>query len=314
MKILSRICTLALAALAACQSPFAAETVEAVPAPEALTEAAAIGDVDERKVRPALWKVSDDDTTIYILGTVHILPDGIDWFGGRIEQAFNSSQLLVTEITGGDPLTMQALVKDKAMLQDGQSLRGLLTDKERADYEAALTSLGVPLNTFDSFDPWYASVGLSTIPLMQEGFATENGVEEFLHARASRQGLAQEGLETPEFQLSMFDDLPLQVQKNYLFEIISDLPTIRTELKSMIEAWKSGDADELARLMNSSQSDPVLIEKLLTSRNKAWASWVDQRLEEPGTVFLAVGAGHLAGEGSLQDQLAASGIVSQRLQ
>jgi uncharacterized protein YbaP (TraB family) len=307
MKILSRICTLALAALAACQSPSVSETV-------ALVEATPFTDGDEHKVRPALWKVSDDDTTIFILGTVHILPDGIDWFGGRVEEAFDSSELLVTEITGGDPLTMQALVMDKAMLRDGQTLRGLLTDKERADYEAALTSLGVPLNKFDSFDPWYASVGLSTLPLMQEGFASENGVEEFLHARATQRGLDQEGLETPEFQLSMFDSLPLQVQKNYLFEIISDLPTIRTELKSMIDAWKSGDADELARLMNSSQSDPVLIEKLLTSRNKAWARWVDQRLDKPGTVFLAVGAGHLAGDGSLQDQLAASGIVSQRLQ
>ena len=314
MKILSRIGALAFAALAACQSPVTTESPGPVPAPEAVADASAAPDGGERQVRPALWKVSDEDTTIYMLGTVHILPPGIEWFDGRIETAFNSSQLLVTEIAGGDPLTMQALVMDKAMLGDGQTLRGLLSDKERADYEAALAAMGIPLATFDRFDPWYASVGLSTLPLMREGFDGKNGVEEFLHARAGQRGLAQEGLETAEYQLSIFDSLPLEVQKNYLFEIIAELPTIGTQIKVMIEAWKSGNADELARLMNSGQSDPVLIDRLLTSRNKAWARWIDERLEQPGTVFLAVGAGHLAGEASLQDQLAAAGIASQRLQ
>jgi len=320
MKILSRLCTLAFAALAACQSPSSAEPLQsASPAqPQAVAEpqtgSAEPQGAVQPTAHPALWKVADEDTTIYIFGTVHILPEGIDWFDGRIEQAFDSSNELVTEITGGDPATMQALVKDKAMLKDGQTLRGLLSDDERTAYEAALTALGVPLGVFDRFEPWYASVGLSTIPLMREGFANTHGVEEFLQSRAIQRGMPQEGLETAEYQLSLFDTLPLPVQKNYLAEIISDLPNIRTEIRAMIEAWKTGNADELAKLMNADQSDPVMIERLLINRNKAWAHWVDERLDTPGTVFVAVGAGHLAGPGSLQEQLASEGIASERVQ
>ncbi|MDG2005579.1 MAG: TraB/GumN family protein [Novosphingobium sp.] len=349
MKMTSRLCTLAFAALAACQSPADGKVVQTVESPEPPTVAeqpqidkveyglpdkpatVAVTKVDPaqlvkpnkveasksnptRVAHPALWKVADEDTTIYIFGTVHILPKGIDWFNGEVARAANSSQLLVTEITGGDPLTMQALVMDKAMLTDGKTLRSLLSDEQRASYEAALTALRVPHAAFDPFEPWYASVGLSTLPLMREGYAGENGVEKLLETWASERDIPQEGLETAEYQLSLFDSLPLEVQKNYLSQIVSELPNIKTQLAAMIEAWKSGDAEALAELMNSSQSDPVLIDRLLISRNKTWALWVDERLDEPGTVFLAVGAGHLAGEGSLQEQLAVAGIVSERIQ
>jgi uncharacterized protein YbaP (TraB family) len=82
----------------------------------------------------------------------------------------------------------------------------------------------------------------------------------------------------------------------------------------MIEAWEKGDADELARLMNQDEDEPELMEKLLYARNKAWAEWIRARLDRPGTVFIAVGAGHLAGQGSVQDDLRAMGIASVRVQ
>ena len=92
------------------------------------------------------------------------------------------------------------------------------------------------------------------------------------------------------------------------------MPEARNVLAGMVEAWKRGDAATLARMMNEEEDDPVLLERLLTNRNKAWAEWIDKRLDRPGTVFLAVGAGHLAGAGSVQDQLASKGIATNRVQ
>ena len=89
---------------------------------------------------------------------------------------------------------------------------------------------------------------------------------------------------------------------------------MQNDLKLMIEAWKRGDADELARLMNAQEDDPVLVETLLTDRNRNWAKWIEGRLEQPGTVFLAVGAGHLAGTDSVQELLGESGITAERVQ
>jgi uncharacterized protein len=85
------------------------------------------------------------------------------------------------------------------------------------------------------------------------------------------------------------------------------------KLNRMVAEWAEGDADELAVIMNEGMTDPAVAEALLYSRNANWAEWIDTRLDQPGTVFIAVGAGHLAGAKSVQDYLAAKGITTMRV-
>lgn len=312
MKTALRTITLALAALATSVSlpAFAREPAAAPVAVQASAETAS----EPVHARPALWKVSDEDTTIYMFGTIHVLPEGIKWFEGEVASAFAQSDMLVTEIVGDDEATMRSLVIAKAMLPPDQSLNAQLTEDDRVALAAALKRYNVPAAMFDRFEPWYVAVALSTLPLMQEGFNTENGVESRLEARAKERQIGHEGLETTEYQLNLFDGLPVEVQKSYLSEVLEQLPTIRTELMAMVEAWKQGDSDKLAKLMNVEESNPVLVKTLLVDRNKAWATWVQSRLARPGTVFMAVGAGHLGGPGSVQDQLAARAVPFERVQ
>lgn len=263
-------------------------------------------------VRPALWKVSDKDTTIYLFGTVHILPSGIDWYQGKVAEAFEGSQELVTEIVQDG--SAQADMTQLAALPQGQTLRAMLAPEDRAKYEAALGVLGLPPEMFDGYEPWLAALTLSILPLTHEGLSPDNGVDEALGIKAKARGLPHGALETPEYQLSLFDSLPIATQKVYLSQVVRDMPTVTAEIARMTDAWKTGDAAALAELMNAQEDYPGMREILLTNRNKAWAGWVKQRLTKPGTVFLAVGAGHLAGDGSVQEQLAAQGIASQRLQ
>lgn len=264
--------------------------------------------------RPALWKVSDADTTIYLFGTIHALPADVPWYRGPVAVAFESSKELVTEITEVDPTSTQQALLTRAVLPPGQSLRALLSPPEKARYEAALTALNLPVDAFDRFEPWYAAIVLGTLPLLQDGFSAGMGVEKVLGTKAKALGRAQEGLETAEYQFGLFDGLPPAVQKRYLLEVIQNLPTMKQDLVKIIEAWKAGDADALARLINAEEDDPALVATLITNRNKAWADWIKTRLDRPGIVFVAVGAGHLAGAGSVQDQLATKGIATTRLQ
>lgn len=270
--------------------------------------------VPVERATPALWKVSDGDTTIYLFGTIHALPSGIDWFHGPVQQAFDGSQELVTEITETDPVEMQRLVLRHAMLPRGQSLRGLLAPELKTSYEKELGNLGLPAQAFDGYEPWYAAIALSTLPLIRSGYASENGVEQALDQRAKTLGHPHTALETAAYQIGLFDSLPLEAQKRYFAEVVDKLPSVTEELGQIIAAWRKGDAETLARLMNDKEDDPALIEMLLTNRNKAWAGWIKQRLAKPGTVFVAVGAGHLAGPGSVQEQLAAQGITTERVQ
>lgn len=276
------------------------QPVEAVPAPRIAT--------------PALWKLSDKDTTIYLFGTIHLLPKGIDWYHGPIVNAFARADEFVTEIPDGGESEAPALIMEHGMLAQGQSLRALMTPAEREKFEAAMTGLGLPPAAFDSYKPWYAAVALATLPLVREGYDPAHGVEAELAQRNTAAGRPRIGLETLAFQLSLFDRFSPEVQKQYLFEVVDALPRLHEEIGGMVDAWASGDAAGLARQMNSEEDNPEMKEALITARNKTWAGWIEQRLKRPGVVFIAVGAGHLGGAGSVQDQLGKDGIKVERVQ
>lgn len=266
------------------------------------------------QARPALWKVSDADTTVYLFGTIHLLPAGIEWYDGKLATAFEQSQELVTEIPEVPQSESLAVMLKHGTLPAGDTLRGTMSEAERQKYDAALTGLGLPTAAFDRYKPWFAAVVLSTLPLQRQGYALENGIENQLDKRNKALGRPRSGLETLDYQLGLFDSLAGDAQKTYLFAVIDALPTITGEIDKMVANWAKGDAEALAQALNAESDDPALYEALITKRNQNWAQWIDKRLDRPGTVFVAVGAGHLGGKGSVQDFLAREGIRTVRVQ
>ncbi|MBW3168350.1 TraB/GumN family protein [Qipengyuania flava] len=266
-------------------------------------------------VGPGLWKVADEDTTIYLFGTIHALPETVEWYRGPIGEALAETQELVTEIPTGaaqDP-AMQQMVMASAVLPADQSLRDLLGESDRATYEVALTALGMPPASFDRFKPWFAAMTLSVLPLVQAGYKAESGVEMKLEELAPAN--AKRGaLETLDEQIALFDTLPTDSQTAFLMVSADSIDEIVPMMDRMVDEWLEGDADGLAALLNEGLTDPVLAEALLYARNDRWAEWIDTRMDSPGTVFVAVGAGHLAGAKSVQDYLTARGFTVDRVQ
>lgn len=268
----------------------------------------------EETVRPALWKVADEDTTIYLFGTVHALPAEVPWYRGKIATAFEKSDELVTEIIDTDQAAVQRAVMETAILPQGQTLRDMMTPAERKTYEAGLAGAGMPPASFDRVEPWFAAITLAIAPLAKEGLLPQHGVENLLNARAKALGHQHAALETAAYQLGLFDSLAPDVQKRFLMDVVENLPTVTTELEHIIAAWKTGDVDSVARLMKEQGDDPAVAEVIVYKRNKNWADWIKTRLDKPGSVFLAVGAGHLAGPRSVQDRLRELGINASRVQ
>lgn len=265
---------------------------------------------------PALWKVSDEDTTIYLFGTVHILPKEVEWLDDTISDALAQSDMIVTELPmdPGSESELAQLSMKMSKLPEGTTLRSLLTPEQISVLEGALTKMGIPpaaFAQFDSFKPWSAGLTFSVLPLIQQGYSPDSGVEKVLLLKAGDK--PRGALETPEFQLSIFDNLPQEAQIAFLMDAASGVDDLKSTLDRMISEWLKGDAETLAELMNEGMDDPVLTEALLYSRNANWAAWVKERLETPGTVFVAVGAGHLAGEKSVQQMLAVEGIPAERI-
>lgn len=314
MNRLSRSLVAPLALLAA----FAGVPLLADPAAQPAANAAAVATPiavpAEKQVHPALWKVSDADTTIYLFGTIHLLPEGIDWYKGAVAQAFEKADLLVTEIPETPESESAALLIKHGTLPAGQTMRAMMSDSERTSYETAMAKAGLPPAAFDRYRPWFAAVVLATLPLQREGFNLANGVEHQLDARNKDLARERIGLETLDYQLSIFNGFSPEVQKRYLFEVIKAEPTIKEDVAKLIAAWAKGDAADLATLLNAEEEDPAMYQALLTNRNKAWAQWIERRMEQPGTVFIAVGAGHLGGKDSVQDILAHEGLQAARVQ
>jgi uncharacterized protein YbaP (TraB family) len=127
-------------------------------------------------------------------------------------------------------------------------------------------------------------------------------------------GKQRSALETLEFQLQMHDTTPINQQLAFLADIVDWVPMVRQWNDRMIALWLAGDAEMLADHIATAYTDPDYYDRTLTKRNASWAAWIDNRLETPGTVFIAVGAGHLGGRGSVQEMLSQRGIETTRKQ
>ncbi len=265
--------------------------------------------------RPAMWRVSDADTTIHILGTVHILRPGTTFLTGQVESAFNAADTLVLEIIQPEAAAMQQGMASRAMAQDGRTLRSRMNDAQRANYERALTSLGIPHQAFDPLKPWVPAMVLSMMPYQRLGYDPASGVEMVLTRAARERGKQIAELETFERQLGFFDSMDIPTQLNFLDETAKHAVEANDRLTPMVTAWANGDPERLGTMMNEGLSDPKVAEILLTNRNREWTTWLRDKIAlRGGNYFVAVGAGHLSGRDNVIDMLRAQGLTVERVQ
>lgn len=255
---------------------------------------------------PALWVVKDEDTTIYLFGTIHVLKPGLSWFDSAVKAAFDKSDQLMLEIPLPNPEEAQQVILPLAVDTSGKPLIDKLPEDKRGIYTAALTKLGLPATALDRLQPWFAAVTLAQVQVMRAGYSPDNGAERQLDAAAKAENKPVAGLETLQQQLGYFHDLPESDQIAFLVSTAKEVDKFDTELNEMVDDWAKGQPDKLSELMNRDISDqPNLYKTLLVDRNARWTDWIAERMKQPGTVFIAVGAGHLAGKDSVQAQLAA---------
>lgn len=268
----------------------------------------------EQDADPALWVVKDKDTTVYLFGTIHVLKPGLSWFDEAVKSAFDRSQTLVLEMVEPDAATQQKVVTATAFAPGGTPLTEQLPPNYRPAFTKAMSEGKVPAALYDRMRPWFAAVTLSLLPVQKLGYDPANGPEKVLTAAAQAAGKPIQGLETFEGQLRIFETLPQPAQVQLLESTLDELPKVDATFRALVDAWAAGKPEGVAKEMNDSLRDsPEVTKALLTDRNKRWAAWIAERMKRPGTVFVAVGAGHLAGKGSVQDQLRAYRLKAVRV-
>ncbi len=290
-------------------------------APPSLAQAPAAAPAPAPKVAvkpvmadPALWVVKDKDTTIYLFGTVHVLKPEIRWLDGGVKAAYDASSEVRLEMIEPDPATMQELVVKMALDPAGKPLSEKIGPETAALWRKTAGELGLPVQGFEALKPWFAATVVSIVAIQKAGFNPETGVERVLTTAAKRDGKTLSAFETPEEQLGFFNGLSEPVQIAFLKSSLTELPKAAPMMNDMLGSWAKGDPDALAVQLNAALvMTPEVARVLLTERNKRWASWIAKRMEQPGTLFVAVGAGHLAGKESVQAYLKALKLKAKRI-
>lgn len=263
---------------------------------------------------PALWVIRDEDSTLYLLGTVHVLKPETVWRTPAIDAALAEADDLWIEVETDDADALRPLVARHGLDRDNP-LSGKLDAGQKARLDAAAAAMGSSGAALEPLRPWLAALQLSMGPLTRAGYDPASGVESKLKAAAREAGKPIRTLESLEQQIGFFADLPPAVELAFLLSTLDEMDEGPAMLDALVAAWSAGDVEALDAMMVAELAAdyPALHEALLVRRNRTWAGQIQTLLAGQGVSVIAVGAAHLVGDDSVQVQLAALGVTVERL-
>ena len=263
---------------------------------------------------PAIWEVSDADSKVWLFGSVHVLPPDIAWRTPKLDDLLKQSEHVYFEADIG-PLGQLAVVISGIKMGFGQKPDWLMTlsAEQKDKLTAAITPLGLSTDQLGALQPWLADAMIQEKVIETLGYTPSAGVDATLQAELPKERKAY--FETVAEQLALLAADPVDVQTKRLMITVDTVPTLGKQMTDMANAWSSGDVGALAKEIDD---DPTMDEgftrSLLTNRNANWLKTIESLLAENHQDLIVVGAGHLAGDGSVVDLLGKAGFTVQRIQ
>ncbi len=295
--------------------------------------------VQDYEPRPAVWRLADADTTLYLLGTIHILPKQLRWRSPKIDSIVAEADELIVETTGADNVDFDSMI---AANRGKSSLSAMVTPENRRKLRALAKQLGMPFDELDAVPLWLTGFVFVYETGNDLGVHDRYGVETVLEGEFRSAGkpigsiedrqiavmaLAkandQQMLDELNYSLSAWDgDGPLTAMDYGLGQLRGVMTksgakdAMRRFYKDYFadnHAWARGDAEAMARDLSPEIIGPDFYKALVVDRNVAWTGWLIDRMDRPGTVLIAVGSAHLAGPDSVQIMLEQRGFRAERV-
>jgi uncharacterized protein YbaP (TraB family) len=265
--------------------------------------------------RHSLWAVKGKQNTVYLFGSLHMLPPN-EVLPAEVETAYKDSKKLVMEIDLDDmrPEASLQLMMELGMLPAGQSLGQQISAADATKLEAVTKEIGVPAGMLQPYRPWLAAVMLTQLQLRKLGFDPDSGVEQRFVAKAKADRKEIVGLESLGEQLHLLADLPPKLQTQFLRQTLEEAGKAEKEIGSMLKAWRTGDSAGLEALVLKGVKDfPELYRPLTIDRNKKWLGKVEALLAVGENQMVIVGALHLVGKDGLVELLKSKGYKVEQL-
>lgn len=261
-----------------------------------------------------LWRASSGDRSVYLLGSIHFMKEDAYPLDPSIENAFDKSGTLLFE-TDIDQMGKAAVSLMAAGSLDGETTLADVVPKELYDeVSKRLDDLGLGIGGFKKMKPWMAALSLTSFELMRADYLGSEGVDAYFSARAKAAGKPQHGLETIDFQVSLFADMSADESVEFLRYALADLDTMIPLVDEIVVAWKKGDVARIEDLLiEGFEGHEALYERLVTDRNRRWLPRIEELFRADTDAMVVVGSLHLVGEKGLIELLEAKGYDVEQL-
>jgi hypothetical protein len=275
---------------------------------------AAVAQLQAAPARNFIWKVSSRQSVIYVVGSVHLLTPDFYPLAPAVDNAYKDCDLLVEEVDIGEMgIGAQFSMVQRGMLPSTQPLDKILSASTMALLNKKAGSLGLPLEALMQLKPWMISLTIEALQWQNAGFDADLGLDKHFYDIAKADNKNVQGLETVEYQISRFDEMPMSLQDHMLSETLNGIDTEQANMSKMIDAWRSGDAASLERIvLKDLQQEPELYRRLLVERNRNWMPKLEALLTRRTHAMVVVGAAHLVGPDGLVTALRAKGYTVEQ--
>lgn len=269
---------------------------------------------------PALWRVSDADSSVWLFGSIHLLDKDRDWRTPRFDAALDAAEHvyfeIVLDVDAYATLTRLSMLYGRN--RDGRQLSDYLTGEQQDKLQVFLDAHGVQREMLEPMRPWMADLTLMSLTLAGggggEGAMTQQAGVELVLLDEIAEDRRRE-LETAETQFRMLAGLPDAEQVDSLMRTIAASDSPDQALGTLAELWHAGDVDALARTMNAALGpvDSPVYKRLLGDRNRRWTTEIADMLASNEDALIIVGAGHLAGPVGVPTLLREAGFKVERM-
>jgi uncharacterized protein len=269
--------------------------------------------------KPLMWKVSDADNSLYLLGSFHMLKKTDYPLAKSTDAAFDDAEQVYFELSPAemnDAATLGQKMAKAGMYADGKTLEKSISEETWKKFVAYVEKRKLPSANFQPVEPWFAGLMLSVIEMQLMGLKPEEGLDKHFMDRAAKANKPTFGLETGDSQIAVFDSMSSKAQEENLLDLL-DSENPMAELEALHTAWRNGDEKAIEKLVVTDMREQYAeyYEGLLVKRNKAWVPTLEGLLKDnkKDDVLVVVGAGHLVGDEGVITLLEGKGYKIERV-
>jgi uncharacterized protein YbaP (TraB family) len=270
--------------------------------------------------RGTLFRVHWQHNTAYLFGTIHVGQSSFFPLEPQVTDALKNAGTLAVEFDIRNRAALLAATKKHALYPEGDSIVKHIAPETMNRLNKALFDTGIPFDTVAQMRPWMIANLLVAVTLAHNGYDGQNGIDEFLLDQATAQHKTVRELESADYQMSMFANMPEKEQENYLAENLADLASgkLIEQTRALANAWNSADGPTFVALSREELDEKTTSAKfmqsvLLDKRNPEMATKIEALLKNNPSTFVGVGMLHLIGSNGIPELLRKHGYAVEKI-